>query len=153
MSRTTAARTFKEVEPMKTVITFGVFDLLHWGHFELFRRMRELAGEDGKVIVMLQVDEMVEKFKPGCRLVYDFATRKKMIEALKAVDVAMPYDVVGVAAVKDIGFDVLVVGPEHTSERFRKLFRWCAENGKEVVTIPRTEGVSTTDLKKTIVER
>ena len=134
----------------KTAITFGVFDLLHFGHFELFRRIRELVGPTGKVYVMLQVDEMIEKYKPGCKNVYDFATRQKMIESLRTVDKAIPYDVVGVDAVKDIDFDILIVGPEHTNERFQKLFKWCAANGKDVVTLPRTEGISTTRLKEII---
>ena len=134
----------------KTAITFGVFDLLHFGHFELFRRIRELVGENGKVYVMLQIDEMIAKYKPGCKSVYDFTTRQKMIETLRTVDRAIPYDVVGVEAVKDIGFDILVVGPEHTNERFQRLFKWCAENGKEVVTLPRTEGISTSALKAII---
>ena len=134
----------------KTAITFGVFDLLHFGHFELFRRIRELVGENGKVYVMLQIDEMIAKYKPGCKSVYDFTTRQKMIETLRTVDKAIPYDVVGVDAVKDIGFDILVVGPEHTNERFQRLFIWCAENGKEVITLPRTEGISTTKLKALI---
>ena len=134
----------------KTAITFGVFDLLHFGHFELFRRIRELVGENGKVYVMLQIDEMIEKYKPGCKSVYDFATRQKMIETLRTVDKAIPYDVVGVDAVKDIGFDILVVGSEHTNERFQRLFKWCAENGKQVVTLPRTEGISTSVLKAII---
>lgn len=106
----------------KTAITFGVFDLLHFGHFELFRRIKELVGECGKVFVMLQIDEMIAKYKPGCKNVYDFATRQKMIESLRAVDKAIAYDVVGVEAVKDVDFDVLVVGPEHTNERFQRLF-------------------------------
>jgi cytidyltransferase-like protein len=135
---------------MKTAITFGVFDLLHFGHFELFRRIRELVGDDGKVYVMLQVDEMIAKYKPGCKNVYNFETRKKMLESLRTVDKVMAYDVVGVDAVKDIDFDMLVVGPEHTNERFQRLFKWCAENGKEVVTLPRTEGISTTALKAII---
>ncbi len=134
----------------KTAITFGVFDLLHFGHFELFRRIRELVGESGKIYVMLQVDEMIEKYKKGCKRVYDFSTRQKMIETLRTVDKAIPYDVVGVDAVKDVDFDILVVGPEHTNERFQKLFMWCGENGKEVVTLPRTEGISTTVLKAII---
>ena len=134
----------------KTAITFGVFDLLHFGHFELFRRIRELVGSTGKVYVMLQIDEMIEKYKPGCKNVYDFATRQKMIESLRMVDKAIPYDVVGIEAVKDIEFNILVVGPEHTNERFQRLFKWCAETGKEVVTLPRTEGISTTQLKKII---
>ena len=134
----------------KTAITFGVFDLLHFGHFELFRRIRELVSETGKVYVMLQIDEMIAKYKPGCKSVYDFTTRQKMIETLRTVDKAIPYDVVGIDAVKDIGFDILVVGPEHTNERFQRLFKWCAENGKEVVTLPRTEGISTSALKAII---
>lgn len=135
---------------MKKAITFGVFDLLHYGHFELFRRIRELVGSDGKVYVMLQVDEMIEKYKPGCKNVYDFEIRKKMIESLRTVDKAIPYDVVGIEAVKDIDFNVLVVGPEHTNERFQRLFAWCRENGKEIVTLPRTDGISTTRLKEII---
>ena len=134
----------------KTAITFGVFDLLHFGHFELFRRIRELVGENGKVYVMLQIDEMIAKYKPGCKSVYDFTTRQKMIETLRTVDKEIPYDVVGIDAVKDIGFDILVVGPEHTNERFQQLFKWCAENSKQVVTLPRTEGISTSVLKAII---
>lgn len=134
----------------KTAITFGVFDLLHFGHFELFRRIRELVGPTGKVYVMLQIDEMIEKYKPGCKSVYNFEVRQKMIETLRTVDKALPYDVVGIEAVKDVGFDILVVGPEHTNERFQRLFKWCAQNGKDVVTLPRTEGISTTSLKEII---
>ena len=134
----------------KTAITFGVFDLLHFGHFELFRRIRELVGETGRVYVMLQVDEMIAKYKPGCKNVYDFATRQKMIESLRTVDKAIPYDVVGVDAVRNLNFDVLVIGPEHTSDRFKRLFKWCAEVGKDVVQLPRTEGISTSSLKEII---
>ena len=136
----------------KTAITFGVFDLLHFGHFELFRRIRELVGPEGKVYVMLQIDESIAKYKPGCKSVYDFATRQKMIETLRTVDKAIPYDAVGVEAVKDVDFDLLVCGPEHTNERFQRLGKWCAEHGKQVVALPRTEGVSTTKLKEIMRE-
>ena len=132
----------------RTAITFGVFDLLHFGHFELFRRIRELVGSEGRVYVMLQIDESIAKYKPGCKNVYDFATRQKMIETLRTVDKAIPYDAVGVEAVENLDFDVLVVGPEHANERFQRLFKWCAERGKEVVTLPRTQGISTTMLKE-----
>lgn len=134
----------------KTAITFGVFDLLHFGHFELFRRIRELVGNDGKVYVMLQIDESIAKYKPGCKSVYDFKTRKAMIDTLRTVTEALPYDAVGVEAVQNIDFDVLVVGPEHTNERFQRLFKWCKEHGKVVETLPRTSGISTSILKQTI---
>jgi len=136
--------------PGKTAITFGVFDLLHYGHFELFRRIRELVGPEGKVYVMLQIDESIAKYKPGCKSVYDFKTRKAMIDTLRTVTEALPYDAVGVEAVENVDFDVLVVGPEHTNERFQRLLRWCGEHGKTVETLPRTNGISTTILKQTI---
>lgn len=134
----------------KTAITFGVFDLLHFGHFELFRRIRELVGPTGRVYVMLQIDESIAKYKPGCKSVYDFNTRKAMIDTLRTVTEALPYDAVGVDAVKDIDFDVLVKGPEHNNERFQALEKWCVEHGKEVYVLPRTGGISTTILKQTI---
>ncbi len=133
----------------KTAITFGVFDLLHYGHFELFRRIRELVGEEGKLYVLLQKDEWVTKFK-DVKLVYNFDQRKRMIDTLRTVTEAIPYESVGVEAVKDIDFDILCVGPEHTSERFQRLFKWCRENGKDVVVMERTKGISTTELKQTI---
>ena len=134
----------------KIAITFGVFDLLHFGHFELFRRIRDLVGPDGKVYVMLQIDESIAKYKPGCQCVYDFEIRKSMLETLRTIDKVIPYDSVGVEAVENVDFDLLVCGPEHTNERFQSLSRWCETNGKEVVVMPRTKGISTTRLKEII---
>lgn len=130
----------------RTIITFGVFDLLHFGHYELFRKMKELVGPEGQVVVLLQRDEWVTKFK-DVKLVYDFEMRRQMIETLRTVDRVEPYESVGVAAVSEIDFDILCVGPEHTNERFQTLFAWCREQGKEVVVLPRTEGISTTLMK------
>ena len=133
----------------KKAVTFGVFDLLHYGHFELFRRIRELVGEEGEVIVMLQKDEWVTKFK-DVKLVYSFEMRKKMIETLRTVTKVIPYETVGIDAVKDVDFELLVRGPEHCSERFLKLSDWCMQNGKSYTILPRTDGISTTDLKQMI---
>lgn len=135
-------------EGMKA-ITFGVFDLLHHGHFELFRRIRELVGPTGEVIVMLQEDAWVTKFK-DVKLVYPFAVRKQMIETLRTVTRVVPYDRVGIEAVKDLDFNLLVRGPEHCSERFLTLSKWCEDTGKAWTVLPRTEGISTTSLKQII---
>lgn len=135
----------------KKAITFGVFDLLHYGHFELFRRIRQLVGPDGEVIVMLQKDEWVQKFK-DVKLVYDYEMRKSMIETLRTVTRVLPYESVGIDAVKDVDFNVLVRGPEHNSERFLELSDWCERNGKSCIVLPRTDGISTTSLKQTIKE-
>lgn len=139
-----------EFEGMKAV-TFGVFDLLHYGHFELFRRIRELVGLTGEVIIMLQKDEWVTKFK-DVRLVYDFDQRKKMIETLRTVTKVIPYETVGIDAVKDVDFNLLVRGPEHNSDRFQILSKWCEDTGKKWTILSRTEGVSTTILKQIIKE-
>ena len=98
---------------------------------------------------MLQIDEWVSKFKDA-KLVYDFEKRRKMIETLRTVTCVFPYESVCEEALQDVDFDVLAVGPEHTGERFQTLFAWCRMHGKEVVVLPRTDGISTTVLKETI---
>lgn len=137
------------IKQQKKAITFGVFDLLHFGHFELFRRIRELVGPEGAVIVMLQKDEWVTKFK-DVKLVYTFEQRKQMIETLRTVTKVIPYETVGIDAVRNVDFNLLVRGPEHCSERFQVLSKWCEENGKRWTILPRTEGISTTSLKQII---
>ena len=59
---------------MSTVLTVGVFDLLHFGHFELFRRAKDFAcsGGGGRWIVAIQQDYIVTKYKPNAKLVYDW---------------------------------------------------------------------------------
>lgn len=132
-----------------SAITFGVFDLLHYGHFELFRRIRELVGPTGEVIVLLQKDEWVTKFK-DVKLIYNYEQRRRMIEMLRTVTKVIPYDVVGIDAVRDLDFNLLVRGPEHNSERFQILSKWCEDSGKHWTTLSRTEGISTTLLKQMI---
>lgn len=134
-----------EFDGMKAV-TFGVFDLLHYGHFELFRRIRELVGPAGEVIVMLQKDDWVTKFK-DVKLVYNFDQRKQMIETLRTVTKVIPYETVGIDALKDVDFDLLVRGPEHNSDRFQILSNWCLSNGKKWTILDRTPGISSTILR------
>ena len=96
-------------EEVKTVLTVGVFDLLHFGHFELFRRCKELAGEGGRLVVAVQDDAVVTKYKPEARLVYDWQTRVKMISALRYVDKVVPYGDID-ESIKHIDFDVFAFG-------------------------------------------
>ena len=130
-----------------TVLTVGVFDLLHWGHFELFRRAKELAGEGGKLTVAVQEDAIVTKYKPEAKLVYDWHKRVKMIGALRYVDKVVPYTDID-ESIKCIDFDVFAIGGDQTHAGFQRAVKWCAENGKDVVTLPRTEGISTSKLKE-----
>lgn len=131
---------------MKKVLTVGVFDLLHWGHFELFRRAKELAGSDGRLIVAVQLDDAVTKYKPNVRLIYPWKKRVKMIEALRCVDKVVPYGDIDVS-IKDIDFDLFAMGEDQNHDGFKRAAQWCAENNKEVVRLRRTEGISSTQIR------
>src|SRR4051812_2134643 len=71
------------------VATAGTFDLFHAGHANLLRRCRWLAGEDGEVVVILNLDEFVEAYK-GRRPVVAYQDRAAVLRALRDVDVVVP---------------------------------------------------------------
>lgn len=136
---------------MKIVLTVGVFDLLHWGHFELFRRCKELAGEGGKLTVAIQRDDIVEKYKPNAKLVYNWEKRRTMISALRYVDNVVPYSDIDVS-IKELDFDVFAIGGDQIHDGFQRAIDWCNANGKSVVRMTRTKGVSSTILREGISE-
>lgn len=131
---------------MSTVLTVGVFDLLHYGHFELFRRAKELAGIDGKLTVAIQEDAVVTKYKPQTKLIYDWNTRAKMISALRYVDCVVPYRDVD-ESIKHIKFDIFAIGGDQVHAGFQRAVKWCEENGKTVVRLSRTHGISSTQIR------
>lgn len=131
---------------MKTILTVGVFDLLHWGHFELFRRCKELAGEGGRLVVAVQEDSVVTKYKPTAVLAYDWETRKNMISALRYVDDVVPYGDID-ESIKGIDFDVFIVGGDQVHTGFQRAITWCEANGKQVYRLSRTEGISASQIR------
>ena len=131
---------------MKKVLTVGVYDLLHYGHFELFRRCKELAGGGGELVVAVQEDAVVTKYKPQAKLVYDWDKRVKMIRALRYVDQVVPYGDVD-ESIKHIDFTTFVVGPDQCHAGFQRAMQWCRDNGREVVVLSRTEGISSSQLR------
>ena len=130
----------------KTILTVGVFDLLHWGHFELFRRCKELVGEGGKLVVAIQEDAVVTKYKPQTKLVYDWDKRMKMIRALRYVDDVVPYTDID-ESIKSIEFDVFAIGGDQIHDGFKRAVKWCDDNGKEVIRLSRTAGVSSSQIR------
>lgn len=113
---------------MKTVLTVGVFDLLHYGHFELFRCAKELSGKNGKLIVAVQEDEYVTKYKPQAKLFYDWNTRAKMISALRYVDKVVSYADID-KTIKTIDFDVFAI---KFIQVFKKLVNGVKKMGKKL---------------------
>lgn len=131
---------------MTKVLTVGVFDLLHIGHIELFRRAKALGDF---LIVAVQDDDYILRFKPDAKMVNNTDERCYMVKAIKYVDEVVVYKDVQ-SIVKEVDFDVLVTGPDQKHEGFVQAIKWCKEHGKETVVLPRTEGVSSSDLKRHI---
>ncbi|WP_239256431.1 glycerol-3-phosphate cytidylyltransferase [Listeria ilorinensis] len=123
---------------MKTVITYGTFDLLHWGHIELLKRARALGDY---LIVALSTDEFNRiKHKEAF---HSYEHRKLILEAIRYVDEVIPEEnwEQKVSDVEKYHVDVFVMGSDWQGE-FDFLKGYC-----EVVYLPRTEGISTTKIK------
>ena len=124
---------------MKRVITYGTYDLLHYGHIELLRRAREMGDY---LIVALSTDEFNQiKNKKSC---YDYEQRKMMLESIRYVDLVIPEEGWGQKE-KDVDrfdVDVFVMGHDWEGE-FDFLKDKC-----EVIYLNRTEGISTTKIKQ-----
>ncbi len=133
---------------MKTVLTVGVYDLIHIGHVNLFKNAKKLS-ENGKLIVAVQDSNFVLKYKPEAKLVYTTEERLYMVKAIRFVDEVIVYEGVD-EIVKNTDFDVFVTGPDQKHLGFQKAIEWCEKHGKEHVVIPRTEGISSSWLKEQI---
>ena len=135
---------------MKTIVTFGVFDMLHLGHVALFKKCADYVsskGTPGKVIVAVQENNYILKYKPNSKIVYSLEEKIFMLEAIRYVDEIEIYKDVD-EDIKRLDFDILAVGPDQNHAGFQRAMQWCRDNGKEVVVIPRTEGISSSELKK-----
>lgn len=128
---------------MVKVLTVGVFDLLHIGHINLFRRAK---SQGDYLIVAVQRSEVVEKYKPGTRLYFGTDERKAIVSSIRYVDEVIEYESVD-DLVKSVDFDVLATGEDQTHSGFQKAIDWCNRNGKQVVVLPRTEGISSTMIR------
>ena len=129
---------------MKKILTFGVYDMLHIGHMLLFKRAKELGDY---LIVAVQDGECILKYKPGTEMIYTTDERLYMVSAIRYVDEVVTYNDVDVD-IQHIDFDVFVKGPDQCQAGFQRAVKWCEEHGKEVVTLPRTEGISSTMLRQ-----
>lgn len=128
---------------MKVVLTFGVYDMLHIGHINLFKNAKKLGD---KLIVAVQRDDVIKKYKPTAEVQYTTDERVFMVESVKYVDEVILYEDVDVD-IKRIKFDIFAKGPDQIHSGFQKAVEWCIDNGKEVVELPRTEGISSSLLR------
>ena len=129
---------------MKKIVTFGVFDYFHLGHLRLFKQCKKYADY---LIVAVQREEYILKYKPEAKIMYTTEERIEMVSAIKFVDEVITYDNMCVEELSKINFDILALGEDHTSERFKKAEEWCLKNNKEVVKLKRTPNICSSQIK------
>lgn len=125
---------------MKRILTYGTFDLLHYGHIEILRRAKELGDY---LVVALSTDEFNES--KGKTAYHSYETRKKMLEAIRYVDLVIPENnwEQKLDDVKEYHIDTVVMGSDWAnSDKFDYLKEYC-----DLVFLERTPGVSTTMIK------
>jgi len=126
---------------MKRILTYGTYDLLHYGHIRLLQRAKALGDY---LIVALSTDEFNEL--KGKKAYHNYEARKKMLEAIRYVDLVIPEECweQKISDVQKYDVDIVVMGSDWAgSDRFDYLQEYC-----EVVYLERTEGISTTQKKK-----
>ncbi|WP_312724325.1 adenylyltransferase/cytidyltransferase family protein [Stutzerimonas kunmingensis] len=124
---------------MKTVITYGTFDMFHVGHLRLFRRMREL-GE--RIIVAVSTDEF--NALKGKKALVPYEERREIVEAIGFVDLVIPENSWEQKAddIRQYGVDCFVMGSDWFGH-FDYLAELC-----EVVYLERTQSISSTHLRR-----
>lgn len=124
---------------MKKVLTYGTFDLLHHGHIRLLKRAKALGDH---LTVAISTDEF--NLGKGKVCTYSFDERAYIVEAIKYVDHVIP-ETTWEQKIKDVqahNIDIFVMGDDWEG-KFDFLKDYC-----EVIYLPRTEGISTTQTKE-----
>ena len=124
---------------MKKVITYGTFDLLHYGHINLLRRAKDLGDY---LIVALSTNEFNEIKGKRCYFPYD--ERKKLLESIRYVDLVIPESnwEQKIENIKEYKVDLFVMGNDWEG-KFDYLKEYC-----EVIYLGRTPEISTTKIKQ-----
>lgn len=124
---------------MRRVITYGTFDLLHYGHIHLLRRAKALGDY---LIVGLSTDEF--NGIKGKKSYFSYAERKLLLESIRYVDLVIPEEGWEQKA-EDLRLyhaDVFVMGDD-----WKGKFDDLRDLGVEVVYLPRTPEISTSQIK------
>lgn len=129
---------------MKRIITYGTFDLLHYGHINLLKRAKE---QGDYLIVALSTDEFNEL--KGKKTFMKYADRKMILEAIRYVDLVIPEEnwEQKVNDVQKYHVDMFVIGDDWKGE-FDFLKEYC-----EVKYLARTPEISTTAIKQKLNEQ
>jgi len=126
---------------MKRVITYGTFDLLHYGHINLLRRAKALGDY---LIVAISTDEFnwTQKNK---KCYFSYEQRKSLVEAIRYVDLVIPEETweQKIIDVHMYHINTFVIGDDWTGK-----FDYLKDEGTEVIYLPRTPEISSTLIKQ-----
>jgi glycerol-3-phosphate cytidylyltransferase len=133
----------------------GTYDLLHPGHLAVFRQMRDLAGPDGEVVISLNTDDFVERFK-GHPPVQSYGEREAVLCGIRDIDrvVCNTGGEDARVAIDAVGPDIIAAGHDWYSDDDSRYCRqmgftraWLAERGIRLVYLDWVEGYSSTNLR------
>ena len=126
---------------MKRVITYGTYDLLHYGHINLLRRAKALGDY---LIVALSSDEF-NRDKKHKTTYFTYEQRKQLLESIRYVDLVIPEDnwEQKKTDMHEYHIDTFVIGDD-----WKGKFDFLKEEGVEVVYLPRTPEISSSQMKK-----
>jgi glycerol-3-phosphate cytidylyltransferase len=129
---------------MKTVITFGTYDLFHVGHLRILTRARQLGG---RLVVGVSTDAL-NVSKKNIKPVFCFSERMEIVRALACVDEVFAEESLALKGdyIRAHKADILVMGDDWRG-KFDQFGSLC-----EVVYLPRTEGISATKIKEYIIQ-
>jgi len=127
----------------KVVFTNGCFDILHRGHIDVLAKTADLGD---KLIIGLNSDSSIRKLKEDNRPIVDEKSRALLLAAFSFVDAIVlfseqtPFNLIA-----DIKPDILAKGGDYKIEEIVG-YEVVQQNGGEVITIPLTEGFSSTNI-------
>ena len=137
------------------VYTGGTFDVLTVGHVDLFRWCRKIAGKDGRVVIALNSDEFVSRFKGEPTMSYE--DRKALLEAIRdLIDEVIPNtgDEDSKQTILKVKPDVIVVGSDWLKKDYCKQMsftpEWLEKNKIALMYIPRYLDISSSKIKEKI---
>lgn len=133
--------------------TGGTFDVLHIGHLELLAACRQMAGPGGRVVVALNTDEFVARYKNRATI-QRYEEREEVLRSLRDVDLVVKNagDEDSRIAIEVVQPDVIVIGDDWRDKDYLGQLgltqEWLAERGLWIEYVPRTKGRSTSSFRQ-----
>lgn len=132
------------------IFTSGSFDLFHVGHLNILEKSAALGDE---LIVGVSTDELIQSYK-GMKPIMPFEERVRIVSALKCVTkVVKQTKLTDIKQLQAENIDIVTIGDDWEHKYLEGLEWMKKQSGKKVIYFPYTPGISTTTIKKTIIDQ